>query len=309
MFSTASPELAPVIFIMGPTGSGKSSLAIELAEKLSGEIISADSMQIYKELSIGTAKPAKEELSRIPHHLINILSITEKFDVFSFRDQAEKAIAAIRERGKVPIVAGGTGLYMRALIYGLDSLPANPALRKELDDRYDNPRGALLLRQKMAEYSPLDLELFGQNTRKLIRALEVKLLTGKAMGELQKSWKEKPPRKDGKSFVLRWEKEALQKRQELRCTQMLQDGWINEAEKVFSLGLKKAPTAWQVLGYRQIAQYLAGEFSLDELEKRIRIATWQYARRQNTWFRTQHPEAIPIDMPCGNALEKILKNL
>lgn len=305
------PSLSPLpaIFIMGPTGSGKSSLALELAKCLSGEIISADSMQIYKELSIGTAKPTEEELSAIPHHLVNIASITERFDVFSFRRMAEEAIGNIRSGGKYPIVAGGTGLYMRALLYGLDELPADPALRKELDALYDHEEGALLLRERMAKESPLDLELFGNNLRKLIRALEVKLLTGKEMGELQKSWKNRPPRPDGKSFVLVWEKEELQKRLKKRCRQMLEDGWIEEAKALFSLGLEKAPTAWQVLGYREIAAFLEGKFSLAELEEKILVSTWQYARRQNTWFRTQHPEAVRLAMPDEEALNKILKTL
>lgn len=295
----------PVICIMGPTGSGKSSLALELAKELSGEIISADSMQIYKELSIGTAKPAEEDLAAVPHHLVNIASIRERFDVFSFRRMAEEAVGSIRAKGKYPIVAGGTGLYMRALLYGLDELPADPVLRKELDALYDHEKGALLLRERMAKEAPRDLELFGSNLRKLIRALEVRLLTGREMGELQKSWKEKPPRPDGKSFVLVWEKEALLARLQLRCRQMLKEGWIEEAKELFALGLEKAPTAWQVLGYREIAQYLAGEFPFDKLEEKILTATWQYARRQNTWFRTQHPEAIRLQMPDPSAVEKI----
>lgn len=290
----------PFPVLMGPTASGKSFLALLLAEKYDGEIISADSMQIYKGLDIGTAKPTQEERVKIAHHLLDIVEITEKYDVFSFRDAAEKAVEEIRERGKLPVIAGGTGLYMRSLLYGLDELPSSPELRKSLDEKYDNEENFAELVAIMEEKAPGDLAALRNHRRKLIRAYEVFLLTGKEMTFLQQAWK-KEARKDARSFVLVWENSVLKERIALRCRQMLEAGWIEEAESFIKNGLLASPTAWQVLGYRQIGQYLAGILKKEELFEKIATATWQYARRQNTWFRTQHPEAIRICMENKNS--------
>ena len=290
----------PFPVLMGPTASGKSFLALLLAEKYDGEIISADSMQIYKGLDIGTAKPTQEERVKIAHHLLDIVEIMEKYDVFSFRDAAEKAVEEIRERGKLPVIAGGTGLYMRSLLYGLDELPSSPELRKSLDEKYDNEENFAELVAIMEEKAPGDLAILRNHRRKLIRAYEVFLLTGKEMTFLQQAWK-KEARKDARSFVLVWENSVLKERIALRCRQMLEAGWIEEAESFIKNGLLASPTAWQVLGYRQIGQYLAGILKKEELFEKIATATWQYARRQNTWFRTQHPEAIRICMENKNS--------
>ena len=288
-------NIPPFPVIMGPTASGKSFLALSLAEKYHGEIISADSMQIYRDLNIGTAKPTAEELQKIPHHLVNILSFTEKYDVFAFQDAAEKTVENIRKRGALPVVAGGTGLYLRALLYGLDPLPSSESLRRELDEKYDNSEHFPELVAIMEKVAPNDAAAFSLHRRKLIRAYEIFLLTGKEMTFLQQAWK-RSARSDARSFVLVWENSFLKERIALRCRQMLDNGWIGEAEAFIKNGLLDSPTAWQVLGYRQIGQYLAGELKKEELFEKISIATWQYARRQNTWFRTQHPEAIRISM-------------
>ncbi|MBR2364176.1 MAG: tRNA (adenosine(37)-N6)-dimethylallyltransferase MiaA [Lentisphaeria bacterium] len=285
----------PFPVIMGPTASGKSSLAMILAEKYNGEIVSADSMQIYRGLDIGTAKPTADDRRKIPHHLLDIAEITEKYDVFSFRSAAEKAVTDIRKRGKLPVIAGGTGLYMRALLYGLDDLPSSPELRKELDEKYDNEEHFPELLAIMERSAPNDAAAFRDHRRKLIRAHELYLLTGKEMTFLQQAWK-RSARKDARSFVLVWENSFLKERIALRCREMLDSGWIGEAESFIRNGLLDAPTAWQVLGYKQIGQYLAGLLEKEELFEKISIATWQYARRQNTWFRTQHPEAVRISM-------------
>ena len=201
----------------------------------------------------------------------------------------------IRKRGALPVVAGGTGLYLRALLYGLDPLPSSEKLRRELDEKYDNDEHFSELVSIMEKDAPHDAAAFSQHRRKLIRAYEVFLLTGKEMTFLQQAWK-RSARKDARSFVLVWENSFLKERIALRCRQMLENGWIEEAESFIRKGLLDSPTAWQVLGYRQIGQYLAGELKKEELFEKISIATWQYARRQNTWFRTQHPEAVRISM-------------
>ncbi len=294
--------------IMGPTASGKSVLALKIAECMDGEIVSADSMQIYRCLDIGTAKPTPEERRRIPHHLIDVADISEKYDVFRFAAEAEKWIADIRSRGKMPVVAGGTGLYLRALLYGLDPIPADAALRAELDRKYDNEEHYGELCAVMEKEDPEDFRKFSSNRRKLLRAREVFLLSGQPMVRLQERWKQTPPRSDAVSFTLVWDPKELKLRIARRCREMLESGWIEEAERFRRSGLHDSPTAWQVLGYKEIAAYLDGRVSRSELPERIITATWQFARRQNTWFRTQHPEAVRIPMP-SNAADTVLAAL
>lgn len=177
----------PIVVIMGPTASGKSALALELARKRGGEIVSVDSMQLYRGLEIGTAQPTAEEQMEIPHHLVGCFDFHERIDVFMFQRLADAAIAEIRRRGRLPVLAGGTGLYLRALLYGLDDLPADPGLRQELDAAYDSEAGETALKRRMAELDPAGLARWENCRRRLIRALEVRLLTGKSILELQKN--------------------------------------------------------------------------------------------------------------------------
>ena len=148
------PEPSPFPVIMGPTASGKSALALALARLYHGEIISADSMQVYRGLDIGTAKPTRQEQQEIPHHLIDILDLQERFDLFSFRERTEELIAAIRSRGRLPVLAGGTGLYLRAVVYGLDDMPSDRTLRAELDAEFDHPEGFERLKEIMRRLAP-----------------------------------------------------------------------------------------------------------------------------------------------------------
>ncbi len=285
---------APVI--MGPTASGKSSLALKIAlEHGNCEILSADSMQLYRGLHIGVAKPTAEEQKLVPHHLLDVLDITEKSDIFRFCADAEAALADIRGRGKTPVIAGGSGLYLRALLYGLDPLPADQAIRDELDARFDNDEHFPELLAYMEKHCPEDCRRFAQHRRKLIRACEVFRITGKQISELQ-SGKKTEPRRDLKSFVLVWERDVLKQRIRQRTLEMLDAGWIEEAEGLILSGLLQTPTAWQALGYSIIADYLNGKYTRNELADAIATATWQFARRQITWFKHQHPEAETVLM-------------
>ena len=292
---------AGLIVIMGPTASGKSAMALELARRYGGEIVSADSMQLYRDLPVGTAQPTPAERAEIPHHLVGILDLSERADVYTFVELADRAVAAIRSRGKVPVVAGGTGLYLRALLYGLDPLPGDEALKRDLDRAYDDPAQLPRLRARLTEVGDgAVLEKFGNNRRRLIRALEIRLLTGKSILELQ----------SGRNAQLRyplllarrleWPREMLKARIAARTRAMLDAGWIEEARQAIAKGLFHTPTAHQALGYRQIDQYLHGETTREELIEKIAVATWQFARRQQTWFRRQHPEAEPCDMTRPN---------
>ena len=282
--------MTEVVVIMGPTASGKSALALKWAQERGGEIVSIDSMQVYRGLEIGTAQPTAEERKTVPHHLVGFMDIHDRVEVFSFCERADAAIADIAARGKVPILAGGTGLYLRSLLYGLDDLPNDRELRAKLDAEYDSPEGEAALRERMRELDPAALEKFAKCRRRLIRALEVRLITGRSLLELQgvvkpklryavDAWRLDPPA------------EALKAKIARRAHLMLENGWIDEAKRALDDGLLSTPTAHQALGYRIIAEYLRGAFARAELEKRIVVATWQFARRQRTWFRHQHPEA------------------
>ena len=277
---------------MGPTAAGKSELAFALARECGGEIVSADSMQFYRGLDIGTAKPTEEERRLVPHHLIDSMDISEKSDVFRFRTDALRIIGEIRARGRLPVVAGGSGLYLHALVYGLDVLPAKQSLRDELDAAYDNDAHFTELAAVMERECPLDFKRFHPHRRKLIRAREVFLLSGKQITELQSGGFAPDPA--FAQFVLVRDRADLVRRIRKRAAAMLDSGWIEEARAMLAKGLLQVPTAWQAIGYAQIGDHLAGKISRDELLESIVIATRQYARRQASWFRSQHKEAVTL---------------
>ena len=284
--------------IMGPTAAGKSELAFALARECGGEIVSADSMQFYRGLDIGTAKPTAEERRQVPHHLIDSMDISEKSDVFRFRTDALRIIGEIRARGHLPVVAGGSGLYLHALVYGLDVLPAKQALRDELDAAYDNDVRFPELAAIMERECPLDYKRFYPHRRKLIRAREVFLLSGKQISEQQSGGFIPDPA--FAQFVLVRDRTDLVHRIRRRAEQMLDSGWIEEARTMLAKGLLRAPTAWQAIGYARIGEYLAGKMTRAELLESIVIATRQFARRQASWFRSQHKEASVLPVPAEN---------
>ena len=291
---------------MGPTASGKSSLALKAAQLYGGEIVSADSMQLYRGLEIGTAQPTMEERASVPHHLVGIWDIDVRADVFTFQNLADAAISDIRRRGKLAIVAGGTGLYLKNLLYGLDDMPGDRELRKELDQEYDYPEKEDALREKMAQLDPEALEKFRLCRRRLIRALEVKLLTGKSILELQTQCTPQLRYPNIMAIKLEVPPEELAEKIAIRTQKMLDDGWINEARRAIENGLLQTPTAHQALGYKIIAEYLDGNISSEKLCEKLCAATRQYARRQRTWFRHQHPEAVAMTV---DEAEKFISGL
>lgn len=282
-----------ILVIAGATASGKSALALEAAQALDGEIISVDSMQLYRDLPIGTAQPSIEEKSAVPHWLTGIYELDERAEVFRYCSEADAAIAAVRAKGKLPVLCGGTGLYLKALLYGLDDLPSDRELRRELDEKYDSPEGEKALFERIRAVDPAGFERWKDCRRRLIRALEVYLITGKSIIELQQGRRE-TLRYPVRSFIIERESGELKERIALRAHKMLASGWIEEAEAAIKKGLFSTPTAHQALGYKLINGFLCGEFDLEKLHEKISTATWQYARRQRTWFRHQHPEAQTI---------------
>ena len=279
-----------LIIIGGPTASGKSAMALNIARKNNGEIVNCDSMQLYKGLDIGTAKPTIQERTEIPHHLLDVYEITERSDVYKFRKMALDCITDILRRKKLPVLVGGSGFYLKALTCGLDDLPGDVELRKKLDLEFDGEANFDKLRSVIAAKDSAALEKFYNHQRKMIRALEVFELTGKSILELQKNTPAPFPYQY-KFITLLPDREILKVKIRKRAEIMLESGWIEEARKVLDAGLLTTPTAHQSLGYAEIGEYLAGKLTKAELIERISVKTWQFARRQYTWFRRQHPES------------------
>ena len=270
------------IYIAGPTAAGKSSIAVEIAQTLGGEIISVDSMQVYRRMDKGTAKPTTTERASVPHHLIDIIEPSEDFDAARFVERVEEVL----RRKKRVILCGGTGLYFKALLEGLGEAPgANERVRAELE--------AMDSAALLAELEKNDPETFGkidrQNRRRLVRAVEVIRLTGKPFSAQRAEWTgQAPPH----YFILQRAPEDLRQRIDTRVDQMFVDGLVAETEALLP-DLQNNRTAQQALGYKQVIEHLRGERDLPATIALVKSRTWQFARRQQTWFRKMHG-AIPV---------------
>ena len=273
------------IFLAGPTAVGKSEIALLLAEQLGGEIISVDSMQVYRGLDIGTAKPSPAARARVPHHLIDICDLNESFDAAQFIRLAQLAVAEIQSRGRVPVFCGGTGLYFKAFLSGLGEAPsANPELRAELEKiPFEKLLGELRERDPEA-YEKIDK----QNPRRVIRAVEVIRLTGKKFSEQRAEWKSTVQSPESKVFFCLTRQPAdLHARINARVDEMFRRGLVDETRELLKRGLEQNQTAMQAIGYRQVVEHLRGERSLAETIEQVKIRTRQFAKRQLTWFRRQ----------------------
>ncbi len=304
------------LVLLGPTCSWKSAVAVMLAERFGAEIISCDSMQIYRGLDVGTAKVSLAERRRVPHHLVDELDISEPYDANRFTVMARVAAAAIRARGRKVIIVGGTGLYARALIYGFELLPASASVFARLEQELARPGGrealvARLQRSAASEEVPADVRL---NPRRLVRACEVLELTGQP--PWQRLRRQIEPDPDFAQFCLLPRLALLKERIRGRTAAMLANGWLEEAKQARDNGLLTTPTARQALGYRDAIDFLEGRMpgGLPALAEVIANRTIQYARRQLTWFKHQHAGAVMIpinseDTPPACILEAILRQL
>ncbi|HTH49275.1 MAG TPA: tRNA (adenosine(37)-N6)-dimethylallyltransferase MiaA [Candidatus Limnocylindria bacterium] len=274
---------APIL-LAGPTASGKSAVALALARELGGEIISVDSMQVYRGLDLGTAKPTAAERAEIPHHLIDVAELTESFDSAKFITLANAAVAAIQQRGRVPILCGGTGLYFTVWLNGLgDSPPPDAALRAELE--------AKPLAELLDELARLDLVTFDEidldNRRRVVRAVEVIRITGKPFSQQRAAWPERAPALAGRSFGLLRTREDLYLRINRRVDEMFAAGLIEETRGLLTRGLEGNRTAMQAIGYRQVVEQLRGARGRLETIELVKQRTRQFSKRQSTWFRGQ----------------------
>jgi tRNA dimethylallyltransferase len=293
------------VLLAGPTAVGKSEIALRLAERIGGEIISVDSMQVYRGLDIGTAKPSSEDRARVPHHLIDVVDVTEAFDAAQFVRLAHEAVAEIESRGRVPIMCGGTGLYFKAFLEGLgEAPPADPALREELENA---PLADLLEELKASD--PAAYEKIDQrNARRVVRAVEVIRLTGKPFASQRAHWCAAPRSTQHGLGVMRLAAD-LRARIDARVDEMFGRGLVAETERLLKRGLAQNKTAMQALGYRQVVEHLRGERPLRETIELVKIRTRQFARRQMTWFRRQMQlswlELAPLES-AEAAVERLL---
>ena len=279
-------EKIKVIAVVGPTASGKTSLAVELAKKIDGEVISADSMQVYTGMDIATAKPDSEEMAGIPHHLINIISPEEEFSVSRFCDLAGEAVRDIFSRGKVPIIAGGTGLYVDSFLGNTSFLEntKNDEIRKELSLRLEK-EGVESLYGELCEKDPEAAEkIHPNNSLKIIRALEIFYSSGKTLTyQNELSHLEESPYESLVFGLTAEDREFLYDRINRRVDIMLEKGLVEETKMFFET--KSASTACQAIGYKELKPYLDGNLSLEEASENLKRATRRYAKRQLTWFR------------------------
>ena len=274
-----------LLVIGGPTGSGKSELALRLAEEIGGEIVNADSMQIYRGMDIGTAKPSAEEQARVPHDLLDIVSPDVNFTASDFRREAAAAIADIDSRGKMAILVGGTGLYIRALLEGLvDSPTGDPELRRQFADL----PGEELLR-RLAQVDPETAARLHANDRvRIVRALEVFTQTGRPISAFRSEHAFSGSYYRCLKMAIKVERQDLYRRIDRRVERMLQEGLVDEVRALLAQGYSKEMKAMRSIGYKEITAYLAGETTLNEAVDLIKRDTRRYAKRQMTWFSKEN---------------------
>ena len=276
-----------IIVVAGPTASGKSDLALRLAQDFDGELICSDSMQVYRQMDIGTAKPTLDVQKLVPYHQLDIIDPDESYSAGKYARDTSIIIEKVESRNHLPILVGGTGLYYRALMYGISKIPSIPEnLRKEVTG-WHSEHGTYYCWNELKKFDPEGAARLHQNdTARILRSLEVVLSTGTTLAAFQK----KKPFTEANylfhAFALEWEREALYKRINQRTHTMLESGWIAEVEKLltsYSSNLKPL----QAIGYKEIVQYLQGKLEWDSMVEEIKKRTRQYAKRQITWFRKE----------------------
>ncbi len=281
--------------LVGPTAVGKTAASLLLARELGGEIVSADSRQVYQGMDIGTAKVTPEERGDIPHHLIDIRAPDETISLGEYKELADAAIADILARGRLPLLVGGTGQYVRAVVEGwqIPRVPPHPELRRELEELAAR-EGKEAVFARLQELDPASAQTIDyRNLRRVIRAIEVTLAAGRPFSELQT--KQPPPWRMVQIGLTR-PRERLYARADARIEAMLEAGWVEEVARLLAQGYTPDLPSFASLGYREVAAYLAGEISLEEAKSRIRRATRAFIRRQYNWFRLTDPRIHWFDL-------------
>lgn len=282
-------EKKPLIILTGPTAVGKTRLSILLAKKIGGEIISADSMQVYRHMDIGSAKIPQEEMDNVPHHMIDILDPREDFNVLRFQEEVKKCLKEIYSRGGVPILAGGTGFYIQAVLYDIDFTQNrdNEEIRSRLE-QFAAERGSEELHSRLAAVDPVSAEMIhANNIKRVVRALEFYELTGKRISEHNEEQHERTSAYDSCYFVLNDNRQELYRRIDRRVDEMVEAGLLDEVIRLKEMGCRRDMVSMQGLGYKELLDYLDGLISLEEAVYRIKRDTRHFAKRQLTWFRRE----------------------
>ncbi len=290
---------ATIFFVVGPTASGKSAMALALAEKIGGEIVNADAFQLYDGMDILTAKPSAADRARVPHHLYNVLPLTESCDAQRFHALAVPVLHDIERRGKVPIVVGGSGLYVKALTHGLSPLPAaSPGMREHFKNLTEGEKIVWLLQRDPEAATTVNL----RNPRYVERALELCLLTGRPQSGLRRSFAQKEPEVNG--VIVEWNRETLYARINERTVKMFEAGLVDEVSTLGPL----SPTAEKAIGIREVRDLLAGRATQEQTIAAIQQGTRNYAKRQMTWFRRERCfQTICLDsLPATSYVDRLL---
>ena len=302
--------MKPLIILTGPTAVGKTELSIALAKSIGGEIISADSMQVYKFMDIGTAKIRPDEMQGVPHHLIDILEPDEAFNVAMFKELAKATVEEIYSRGHVPIVVGGTGFYIQALLYDIDfsEEDSNVSIRKELEDIVEE-RGAEFLHELLRKVDPESAEqIHANNVKRVIRALEYYRMHGEKISVHNAAERRKKSPYDFLYFVLTNDRKVLYDRIEKRIDKMIEEGLISEVDNLLKKGYDSSLVSMQGLGYKELIPYLKIECSLEEAVYILKRDTRHFAKRQLTWFRRER-DVRWLDKSQLPSEEEILKDI
>lgn len=277
----------PLIVVAGPTASGKTGLAIDIANYVGGEIVSADSMQIYKYMNIGSAKPTQEERAKAVHHMIDFLEPDAEFSVADYTEMAHKVIADIYERGKIPIMAGGTGLYINSVVNDVTfgEMDTDYELRESLRKTAEE-KGSEYLLHMLSEFDEMSAKrLHPNNLRRIIRAIEFYKITGKPISEHQEETKKTQSRYNPLMLCVNWDREELYDRINRRVDMMMDEGLLDEVKRLMDMGYTKDLNSMQGIGYKEVMDYFDGKASLEETVEIIKQSSRRYAKRQLTWFR------------------------
>lgn len=301
-------EKKKLVILTGPTAVGKTKLSIELARKIGGEIISADSMQVYKYMDIGSAKIRPEEMEEIPHFMVDELEPFEEFNVVVFQQKTKQYMEEIYQRGHIPILVGGTGFYIQAVLYDINFSEDddNHQIREKLES-LAKEKGAEYLHEELRKIDPASADaIHANNVKRVIRALEYYRLTGQKISEHNEEQRRKESPYDFSYFVLNDHRELLYERIDKRVDEMIKDGLVEEVRKLKNMGYDRSYVSMQGLGYKEILSFLEGEISLEEAIYILKRDTRHFAKRQITWFKREK-EVIWVNKPeLGYNNEKIL---
>nr|WP_218882155.1 tRNA (adenosine(37)-N6)-dimethylallyltransferase MiaA [Nesterenkonia xinjiangensis] len=294
----------PLIVVVGATATGKSALGVELAHRLGGEVVNADSMQLYRGMDIGTAKVTDEERRGVTHHLLDVLDVTQEASVAVYRQRAREIIAEIRGRGRVPVLVGGSGLYVRAVIDSIEFPPTDPQVRSVLTQRLEDA-GSDPLREELREVDPESAAAI-QDDRRLVRALEVVRLTGRSFSSFMPQRLHEPQLEPVRQIGLRMPRALLRERIETRVQRMAAGGLLEEVRTLALAGLREGRTASRAIGYQQFLAVLDGQLTQSEAIEETVASTRRFAKRQDTWFRADPRISwLDVDMDAEDVVGEL----